>query len=232
VRCRFDWTPGRLPLRLTATQWRAILRWFARGVSSAQIANETRLDRKRVLRALTVVRQAMLRAGPMDDMSGRRHIHQPPYHQPHRVDDRARASATSPRRPAALGFYIAGDREWVDLIRDVDAEHLGRVRRHGRSTASNGFANGHRYVAVVHRGHLHRLGNSSHENRTIPFGRIEAFWAYLQRQLRSKGGIRRERLELYLAEYVWRYHRRMLPRAKIVEALMKLIRQQHARWRE
>src|SRR5262245_566273 len=65
VRCRFDWTPGRLPLRRTATQWRAVLRWFARGGPSAQIAHETRLDRKRVLRALTVVRQAMLRSTPV-----------------------------------------------------------------------------------------------------------------------------------------------------------------------
>ena len=33
----------------------------------------------------------------------------------------------------------------------------------------------------------------------------------MKRQLAAKGGIRRERLGLYLAEYVWRYNHRKLP---------------------
>src|SRR5438093_10374864 len=64
ARCRFDWRPGRLPLRLTAHAWKELLSWFVRGAPSAQIARETRLDRKRVLRALTSVRQAIMRTAP------------------------------------------------------------------------------------------------------------------------------------------------------------------------
>jgi hypothetical protein len=70
ARCRFDWRPGRLPLRLTPQQWREVLRWFVRGAPSAQIAHETRLNRKRVLRALTSVRRAILRSCP----GNRRHV--------------------------------------------------------------------------------------------------------------------------------------------------------------
>jgi hypothetical protein len=33
---------------------------------------------------------------------------------------------------------------------------------------------------------------------------MEGFWGYLKRKLASKGGIRREKLPLYLGEYVWR----------------------------
>ena len=51
-------------MRLTRNEWRTLLRWFLRGVSSAQIALETGLDRKRVLRALTVVRLAMMDSVP------------------------------------------------------------------------------------------------------------------------------------------------------------------------
>jgi hemin uptake protein HemP len=209
-------------------QWRAILRWFARGVPSAQIAHETRLDRKRVLRALTVVRKAMLRDGPMDVSSKRQGAgaNHPAVHEPHRVDDRPRAATpVRRRRPPALGFYIAAEREWVDIIRDSEAEHLGRLPRHGRSTASMEWPAGHRYVAIVYRGRLYRLRHTTHEKPALPFGRIEAFWSYLQRQLRSKGGIRRERLGLYLAEYVWRYHRRTKRPAELVSPLMKLIRE-------
>jgi len=38
---------------------------------------------------------------------------------------------------------------------------------------------------------------------------LESFWGYLKRRLAPKGGIR-ERLPLYLAEYVWRYNHRSL----------------------
>jgi transposase-like protein len=38
---------------------------------------------------------------------------------------------------------------------------------------------------------------------------LEGFWGYLKRRLASKGGIRKEKLPLYLAEeYVWRFNHR------------------------
>lgn len=54
TRCRFDWRPGRLPLRLTAQQWRSILRWFARGapkptqLSDAAPSRTARMRRSRL----------------------------------------------------------------------------------------------------------------------------------------------------------------------------------------
>ena len=62
------------------------------------------------------------------------------------------------------------------------------------------------YTAVVYRGRFHRLETAG--DPSPGFGRIEGFWGYLQRQLRAKGGVRRERLPLYIAEYVWRYNHR------------------------
>jgi hypothetical protein len=103
-------------------------------------------------------------------------------------------------------------------------DELSRALRSGRlldQTLSRRFD---RYAAVVYRGRLYRLRESRPGPATTPFGRIEAFWAYLQRQLRAKGGIRRERLPLYLAEYVWRYHHRHVPPAEQVRTLATLIR--------
>ena len=37
---------------------------------------------------------------------------------------------------------------------------------------------------------------------------LEEFWGYLKRRLSAKGGIRKEKLPLYLAEYVWKYNHR------------------------
>jgi transposase len=52
---------------------------------------------------------------------------------------------------------------------------------------------------------------------------LEGFFGYLKRQLVSRGGIRRERLPLYLAEYVWRYNNREIPTGKQIAKLINLV---------
>ena len=56
---------------------------------------------------------------------------------------------------------------------------------------------------------------------------LEGFWGYCKRRLAAKGGIRRERLPLYLAEYVWRYNHRRLSIDQQTTQLMRLL-QQHS----
>ena len=209
--CRRDWRPGRLPLRLSLPQWKALLRWFARGAASADIALETGLERKRVLRALLVVRRAIARS--MLPAGRRASAHAAPAAERHRGGWR-RAATSRRSRFAALGLRVDGDRAWAEVIADAEAEQVVRdvLGRHAVS----------RYTAIVYRGRLYRLPASGPER--VPFGRVEAFWAYLQRQLRAKGGVRRERLGLYLAEFSWRYNHRKLAPAEQAAALLALLR--------
>jgi len=59
VRCNYEWQSHRLPLRLKASQWRSIVMTFFKSLSAQGIAEETGIERKRVLRALLYVREAM-----------------------------------------------------------------------------------------------------------------------------------------------------------------------------
>jgi transposase len=204
--CRRDWRPGRLPLRLSPPQWRTLLQWFVRDATSAEIARETRLGRKRVLRALLVVRRALLRSVPTPAR---------------RVTGTVSAPASGRPRAAIIGIHVSDGRAWAEVIPDAEAEHLDRWLRNGRRSITR--AGLHRYSAVVHRGRLYRLDVSGAGR--VPFGPIEAFWSNLHRQLRARGGIRRERLGLYLAAFSWRYNHRKLPPAQQVNELMSLIRQ-------
>ena len=56
--CGYEWIPGKLPLHLTWKEWSKILHWFLRGLPVVAIAQETGIERKRVLRALTYFRMA------------------------------------------------------------------------------------------------------------------------------------------------------------------------------
>jgi hypothetical protein len=188
-----------MPLRLTAPQWRLVLRWFVRGMSSAQIAHETGLDRKRVLRALSVVRRAMTELAPWTLASSLARTSQP-----------------------TLGIYVSNGQFWSVVVASNEASRIERAfRERGRDRLELPRIGS--YIAVVYRRRLYRLTKPGGEPATS-FGQIEAFWSYLQRQLRSKGGVRRTRLNLYLAEYAWRYnHRKMAPDEQVRE-LMALVR--------
>jgi hypothetical protein len=206
-----------MPLRLTTPQWRLVLRWFVRGMSSAQIAHETRLDRKRILRALLVVRRRMSELAPRE------------LPLPHEGDeddtlDAAPAGSAAARtRMPVLAIYESHGRFWGQVVSQRDAARIARAVRE-RGPEGLELPGIGPYSAVVYRRRLYRLTEPGETGSSTAFGQIEAFWSYLQRQLRSKGGIRRSRINLYLAEYAWRYNHRKLSADEQVRELMRLVR--------
>jgi hypothetical protein len=201
-----------MPLRLTTPQWRLVLRWFVRGMSSAQIARETRLDRKRILRALLVVRRRLSELAPSDLTLAHERDEDETLDSP--------PTDVSRTRMPVLAIYESHGQFWGEVVSEREATRIARAIRERGSDRLELPGDGP-YSAVVYRRRLYRLPESGEGSS---FGQVEAFWSYLQRQLRSKGGIRRSRLNLYLAEYAWRYnHRKLSPEAQVRE-LMLLVR--------
>ncbi len=223
-----------MPLRLAPRQWHQLLGWFVRGLSSPAIAQESGLTRKRVLRALLVVRQAMAREVP------------PVFHGTVEVDEtyvggqwrntrrRERALGTKRGRGTSktpvFGILCRDGQVWAQVVPDVEAKTLlplirRRVRR-GSVVCSDTWRS---YTGIAAKGYVHRLvahGEGEFSNRRgTHINGLEGFWGYLKRRLAAKGGIRRERLPLYLAEYVWRYNHRRLSHEHQIQALVKLLRQ-------
>lgn len=64
------------------------------------------------------------------------------------------------------------------------------------------------------KGYVHRLVDHAAKKYSDGQGHhingLEGFWEYLKRKLAAKGGIRRERLPIFLGEYVWRYNHRQI----------------------
>jgi len=63
-RCKYEFTPHRLPLYLTRDQWREIIKWFLLELSSQNISLRTGFERRRVLRALTIIRTPLTKDVP------------------------------------------------------------------------------------------------------------------------------------------------------------------------
>ncbi|MDO8689609.1 MAG: IS1595 family transposase [Dehalococcoidia bacterium] len=229
--CRYEWRPVALPLRLTVTEWRRLLRWFLLGHSAVVIAQEASVERKRVLRALLLVRQVMARDVPAV-FSGTVEIDETYLggawrnkRQGERAQGTKRGRGTT--KQAVFGILARGGQVWAQVVPNVEAKTLlpllkGRVEP-GTVVCSDSFKS---YTGVAAGGYVHRFVDHSQrfsDGQGNHINGLEGFWGYLKRRLAAKGGIRRERLPLYLAEYVWRYNHRQLSRAEQLKKLLKLL---------
>ena len=235
ARCRHEWRPG-LPLRLTRHQWQALLRCHVHGLSAQAVAHEVAVPKTRVLRALTVLRQALVRTVPpvfrgtveIDEtyLGG---VWKNKRLRQRRVGTlRGRGTTKTP----VFGILCRGGLVWAQVVPDVAARTLlpllrRRVRR-GAIVCSDTLTS---YTGVAAQGYVHRLVAHGHgefsDQRGSHINGLEGFWGYLKRRLAAKGGIRRERLPLYLAEYVWRYNHRRLSVDQQVPQLLRLVQQRH-----
>ena len=231
ARCRYEWGL-RLPLRLTRHQWQQLLRCHAQGLSARAVAQETGLHPQRVLRALTVVRTAMVHEIPpvfrgtveVDETyvggSWRNRRHRPLG----RTSPQGRGTTL---KTPVFGILCRGGQVWAQVVPNVSRSTLQplirRRVRTGTTVWSDTFTS---YTGIATKGYVHRLvrhspGSYGRGERHI--NGLEGFWGYLKRRLAAKGGIRRKRLSLYLAEYVWRYNHRRLSIDQQTTQLMRLL---------
>jgi transposase-like protein len=200
-------------------------------LSARLIAQETGLQRQRILRALAVLRQRMCAEVPAvfrgtvevdetylgGEWKNRRASAKPL--------PRGRATVKTP----VFGILCRQGQVWAQIVPDVSPRTLQalirrRVRR-GSVVCSDAW---HAYTGLATTGYVHRCVD--HRRRYVGPGPhrphingLEGFWGYVKRRLAAKGGIRRNRLPLYLAEYVWRYNHRHLSVDQQVHQLMQLL---------
>ena len=221
-----------MPLRLSRHQWHALLRCHAQGLSAQAIAQETGLHRQRVLRALLVLRTAMVHEIPpvlrgtveVDETyvggSWRNRRNRPLGHT-------LRRGRGTPLKTPVFGILCRGGQVWAQVVPDISQATLqGLIRRRVRPGSTVWSDTLGSYTGIALKGYVHRLVQHSpgHYGRGAQhINGLEGFWGYLKRRLAAKGGIRRERLPLYVADYVWRYNHRKLSIDQQVTQLMRLL---------
>ena len=204
---------------------------FVLGLSSNQLAEETGLQKTRVLRALTCLREAVVRE-PDEAFSGIVEVDETYVGGQRRNQRNAKRAVPSKHgrgtsKTPVFGILCREGKVWAEVVPNIQAETLlpliTQKVRVGSTVCSDMQVS---YTGVAARGYVHRLvdhhatysdGKGTHING------LEGFWGYLKRNLASRGGIRREKLPLFLAEYVWRYNHRKQSISTQVFDLMKLL---------
>lgn len=230
--CKYEWSPNRLPLYLNRREWIKILRWFLHGLSAQAITYETGINRWRIHRALNNVRIAMSKDIP-DTFSGTIEIDET-YIGGQWKNKRKKYKKINAKlgrgtlKTPVFGILCRGGKVWAQVVPDTEAKTLmplvyKRVKQ-GSVICSDTWKS---YTGIAARGYVHRLvehGKGDYiDNQGNHINGLEGFWGYLKRRLASKGGIRKERLPLYLAEYVWRYNHRNFTIKQQTDKLLNLI---------
>ncbi len=234
--CRYEWRTDRLPLHLSRAEWKRLLRWFLLGLSSAATSREAGLGREQVLRALTMVREAMVRDIP-PVFEGVVEIDETYLggswrnkRKSTRIQGSKRGRGTS--KQAVFGILCRSGQVWAEVVPNVEANTLIPLLRKqvakGSIVCSDTFRS---YTGVAARGYVHRLVKHDQQEYVDAQGNhingLEGFWGYLKRKLVAKGGIRRERLPLYLAEYVWRYNHRNMEIKDQIKLILSMLQNRY-----
>ena len=234
MQCKYEWQPNKLPLRLKASEWRSILMTFFKGLPADMIADETGIERKRVFRALLHTRQAMAKDIP-DVFSGTVEIDETYIggqwknkRNSQKITKAKRGRGT--KKTPVFGILCRNGKVWAEVVPDVEAKTLiplvsQRVKR-GSTVCSDTWKS---YTGIAAKGYVHRIvahsKNEYSDGKGNHINGLEGFWGYLKRRLAAKGGIRKERLPLYLAEYVWRYNHRSLSIKEQTDNILTLLKQ-------
>jgi transposase-like protein len=185
--------------------------------NSNSIIERTRFERRRVFRALTKIRLVLVKDVP-EIFSGTVEVDETYVGGQWRnkrksIRDHGTKRGRGTKKQPVFGILCRNGQVWAEVVDDVEADTLQPLISRKVSTGSTVCSDTWKaYTGIAARGYVHRLVN--HGERQYSDGKgnhingLEGFWGFLKRKLASKGGITKQKLPLYLAEYIWRYNHR------------------------
>lgn len=233
--CSYEFKPKWVKgFNLSRYQWKKLIEWFLLERSSLWTAKRTGLGKNLVYRAFRKIRLTCLGDKPegfsgiveVDEtyLGGQWKNKRKSVKRKEKPSKKGRGTTKQP----VLGILCRSGMVWAELVSNIEAPDLipiitKRVKRGTKICSDTWRA----YTGLAAKGYVHRLVKHQEGEYSDYKGHhingLEGFWGYLKRKLASKGGIRKEYLNLYLAEYVWRYNHRGLEFDQQIKRLLKLI---------
>lgn len=229
VKCRSEYRSPPPPVRLSQNQWRTIVRWFVLEQSVSIISEQSGISRYKVMKALQHVRTLMHSQTP-EVFQGEVEVGATSYSKIKNRPFRNYTCIKKKNMPdqVVFGALCRGGLVRAKLVSGYDAEMFRYLLKEWVAPGSIIYSSSFKYFPDLKSiGFVHRTVNMKkgiHLGKGCHINGLKGFWGYLKTKLLSRGGIRRERVSLYLAEYVWRYNNRGKSTKEKINTIIKLIK--------
>lgn len=233
VRCKYRFSKPRPKLPINKKLLRRIIEEFLLEHSTNIILARVKISKYKLLKVLTLLRIVMTKYLPevfsgiieVDEtylggqMRNKRKLERL------KLGKNRRGFGTV--KQPVFGILCRKGKVFAEIVPGIEAkdlEHLIEKQvKKGSTICSDGWR---AYTGLAAKGYVHRLVDHRNQEysdkRGSHINSLEYFWGYLKRKLAAKGGIRRERLLIYLGEYVWRFNHRKFSLKEQVNTLFKL----------
>jgi transposase-like protein len=232
-RCRREWSCRWKVKGFAATrrQWQNVAREFLRDRTGVRVAEQVGMERKCVHRMLHHLRTLMTYDIPKP-FSGIVEVDETFIggqwrNKPFRIRRLGTKRGHGTSKQAIFGMLSRSSGQVIATpIPNLKSDTLlSLLHAHARPTALiytdgwTGYARVYRsfsHEQVDHQGGVYVRG-------TVHTNSIESFWGFLKRRLKITGGVRRDRLALFLGEETWRFNHRRLSLKEKTEKLCSLL---------
>ena len=234
--CRREFSIQKYPvpgIRSTILEWKDCIRVFVRQRTSTSIAQETSIGNNRAVRMTNILRVYMVMDVPdrflgpveMDEtyIGGQRknkrlHIRRIKAKRGHGTD----------KLPIMGIFDRASGKVYVEVMtKKLSMPHIFQTMDMQVAGGARVFTDGYKmYRGLTRKGFLHRYvdhDGGEYVRGVIHTNNIEGFWGILKRKLSCIGGMRRERLYLFVGEIVWNFNHRTRSTAEKEQLLLELV---------
>ncbi len=211
--CRHIFALKPNPLNIPNKILNDVVSEFLLGHSTNIILERVNISKYKLLKVLTFLRISMTRDIP-DSLCGIMKLNEDYF------DNRIQNIINKIKHPI-IGILCKEKKVYAKILSNIKAEDLKLFLK---TQESIGYSEEwQKYIGLAFKGRLYRVVPP--ENKKYHIDALETFWGYLKRKLAAKGGIRKEKLPLYLAEYAWRYNHRKLSLQEQEKRLLSLISQ-------
>jgi transposase-like protein len=218
-KCGVRFPKPKIGLPISPQLFKKIIQEFLLGHSTNIILERVNISKYKLLKILTLIRVIMSRDIPktfsgiveVDETYLGGQMKNKKLKERAKMGKNRRGFGTI--KQPVFGILCRDGKVYAEIVPDIEAKDLEplilKQVKKGSVVCSDGWR---AYTGLAAKGYVHRLvdhaKNEYSDQRGSHINGLEGFWGYLKRKLSAKGGIRRERLPLYLGEYVWRYNQR------------------------
>jgi len=202
--CRYIFTPKPNPINLSSKVLNEVVSEFLLEHSTNIILERVNISKYKLLKVLTLLRILTTKDVP-DVFEGIVKL------------DKIQTGFDTIKQPV-IGILCREGKVYAKVLPNLEQADLKFFLKNKKELI-NYSEDWQKYFGLVFKGSLYRLvPQKKHQ-----IDALEGFWGYLKRKLAAKGGIRRERLPLYLGEYIWRYNYRKLTLKEQEKRLLNLV---------